>query len=267
VKVVILCGGMSARLREDGERRPRPMVEVGNRPLLWHIMKGYALHGFKEFVLALGEQGDEVKDYFLNYTARSADFTVRLGKVPQITAHGEGVEDWTVTLADTGRDAMSGARIKRVERYVDGREFMVTYGDAVSDVDVKKLLAFHRAHGRIGTGSGVLSSSAFGRKTGDTDSTAAPATGSPDAERSVSPVFPEGRINGGFFVFKRDFFNYLGNDDSCVLEREPLEHLREDGELQIYPHDGFWKSMDSYRDWQTLDRIWASGTAPWKTWK
>ena len=257
MKVVVLCGGLGTRLREETEFRPKPMIEVGGRPLLWHIMKIYAHHGLNEFVLALGYKGEQIRQYFLNYETMTRDVTVRLGGPPSVTLHGGGVESWTVTLADTGTSALTGARVKRVERYVDGDEFMLTYGDGVADLDIGKLLAFHRAHGRIGTVTGVRPPSRFGELV---------SSGTRVVEFSEKPSVSNGYINGGFFVFRRTFFDYLAADDGCVLEREPLERLAKDNQLEMYPHDGYWQCMDTPRDLQHLAEAWQRPRPPWKAW-
>lgn len=258
MKVVILCGGLGSRLRGETEFRPKPMVEVGGRPLLWHIMKLYAHHGFQEFVLCLGYRGEQIRQYFLDYQAMTRDVTVHLGPVPRVTLHGDDVESWAVTLADTGVSAMTGTRVKRVERYVDGDTFLLTYGDGIADLDVGALVAFHRRHGRIGTVTGVRPASRFGELL---------TAGTHVIEFSEKPsTSPGGHINGGFFVFNRAFFDYLTDDDGCVLEREPLERLAKDGQLEMYPHDGYWQCMDTPRDLQHLTEAWEQPSPPWKVW-
>jgi glucose-1-phosphate cytidylyltransferase len=258
VKVVILCGGLGTRLREETEFRPKPMVEVGGRPILWHIMKGYAHYGLSDFVLCLGYKGEQIKQYFLNYETMARDFTLRLGPTPQVTFHTPHAETWTVTLVDTGAAALTGARVKRVEPHIREEEFLLTYGDGVADVDVQRLLAFHREHGRIGTVTGVRPPSRFGELLTD---------GASVVEFSEKPSVSHGYINGGFFVFNRRFFDYLSADDGCVLEREPLERLAKDGQLRMYPHDGFWQCMDTPRDLQHLNEYWARPRPPWKVWR
>ena len=257
MKVVVLCGGLGTRLRDETEFRPKPMIEVGGRPLLWHIMKIYAHYGLSEFVLALGYKGEVIRQYFLNYEAMTRDATVRLGGEPHLTLHGGVVEPWTVTLVDTGAAALTGARVKRVERYVDGELFMLTYGDGVADIDIGKLLAFHRRHGRIGTVTGVRPPSRFGELV---------SSGTRVVEFSEKPSVSNGFINGGFFIFRRTFFEYLGADDGCVLERDPLERLAKDGQLEMYPHEGYWQCMDTPRDLQHLTEAWQRPRPPWKVW-
>jgi len=257
MKVVVLCGGLGTRLRDETEFRPKPMIEVGGRPLLWHIMKIYTHYGFNEFVLALGYRGEVIRQYFLNYEAMTRDVTVRLGRTPHLTLHGGGVEPWTVTLVDTGAAALTGARVKRVERHVDGELFMLTYGDGVADIDVGALLTFHRSHGRIGTVTGVRPPSRFGELV---------SSGTRVVEFREKPSVSNGFINGGFFVFHRAFFDYLAADDACVLEHDPLERLAKDGQLEMYPHEGYWQCMDTPRDLQHLTDAWRRARPPWKVW-
>ncbi len=257
MKVVILCGGLGSRLRGETEFRPKPMIEIGTRPILWHIMKTYAHYGYDEFVLCLGYKGEAIRQFFLDYEALTRDLTIRFGKNAGVTLHGDGGESWSVTLADTGAGAMTGARVKRVEPYVTGDTFMLTYGDGVADVDIGKLVAFHHRHGRIGTVTGVRPPSRFGELL---------TTGPQVIEFSEKPAISQGYINGGYFVFNRAFFNYLSADDACVLEREPLERLAKDGQLAMYPHDGYWQCMDTPRDLQHLTEAWAQPRPPWKVW-
>lgn len=257
MKVVILCGGLGSRLRGETEFRPKPMIEIGTRPILWHIMKTYAHYGYDDFVLCLGYKGDVIRQFFLDYEAMTRDVTVRLGNQHQVTLHGADAESWTVTLADTGAAAMTGARVKRVERYVTGDTFMLTYGDGVCDVDLTKLMAFHQRHGRIGTVTGVRPPARFGELL---------TTGNRVMEFSEKPGISPGHINGGYFVFNRAFFRYLNADDGCVLERDPLERLAKDGQLEMYPHDGYWQCMDTPRDLQHLQEAWQEARPPWKVW-
>lgn len=233
------------------------MVEVGGRPLLWHIMKIYAHHGFTEFILCLGYKGEQIKQYFLNYEAMIRDATVTLGDRPQVMLHGAGSESWTVTLADTGAVAMTGARVKRVERYIRGDSFMLTYGDGVADVNLTKLVEFHRRHGRIGTVTGMRPPSRFGELV---------TNGTRVVEFSEKPAVSRGLVSGGFFVFNRQVFDYLADDDHCVLEREPFERLAKDGELEMFTHEGYFQCMDTPRDLLHLTEAWQRGSAPWKVW-
>lgn len=257
--VVLLCGGKGTRLREETERKPKPMVEVGGRPLLWHIMKGYAAQGCTDFVLCLGYLGDKIKQYFLDYDALSRDLTVTLGPGGGVQTHGEGTEaGWRVTLCDTGEEAMTGARVLRaVSRYVRAPRFLLTYGDGVSDVDLDALLRAHEEGGRLCTVTGVHPPARFGELLTEGDRV---------VEFSEKPQAHEARINGGFFVCERGVLEYLEDKDYCTLEREPLERLARDGQLTIYRHDGFWQCMDTLRDLHYLDGLWRAGRAPWKRW-
>jgi glucose-1-phosphate cytidylyltransferase len=259
MKVVILCGGQGTRLREETEVRPKPMIEIGGRPVLWHIMKLYAHCGLKEFVLCLGYKGYQIKDFFLNYEARMKDFTVRLGNHPSVEFHnGHPEEGWAVTLAETGDSAMTGARLRRVRRYLRDGPFCLSYGDGLGDVDLSELIRFHRSHGRLGTVTGVRPPGRFGElRVKDACVTAF-------AEK---PQVTEGYINGGFFVFEPEFLaRYLCDRDDLTLELEPLQRLAADGELMMYKHTGFWQPMDTYREWKLLEDLWNQGRAPWKVW-
>lgn len=257
MKVVILCGGLGTRLRDETEFRPKPMVEIGGRPMLWHIMKIYARFGYTEFILALGYKGEVIRQYFLDYDRWTRDVTVRLGAEPKLTFHGPAAEPWTVTLVDTGANAMTGTRVKRIERFIPDDTFMLTYGDGVADVDLDGLLAFHRRHGRLATVTGVRPASRFGELL---------TQGTQVVEFSEKPsTTGSGYINGGFFVFDRGVFNYVSDDDGCVLERDPLERLAKDAQLEVFRHDGYWQCMDTPRDLQHLHEAWQRG-APWKVW-
>lgn len=258
MKVVLLCGGLGMRLREETEFRPKPMIEIGGRPILWHIMKGYAHYGFNDFVLCLGYKAEVIKRYFLEYESMRNDFTIELGSSEAVVFHGNHRErGWRVTLADTDLRANTGARVKRIERYIDGDTFMLTYGDGVADIHLHELVRFHKAHGKIGTVTGVRPSSRFGELV-----TAGDAVTEFREKRQIS----QGFINGGFFVFHRRIFEYLDADDGCVLEREPLERLAKDGELMMYAHTGFWQCLDTPRDLQRLQELWQHGAPPWKVW-
>lgn len=258
MQVVILCGGQGTRLREETEYRPKPLVDVGGRPILWHIMKLYAHYGLRDFVLCLGYRGNMIKEYFLNYEAMNNDFTICLGQKHRISYHGAHEEqDFHVTLADTGINSMTGARVKCTERYVDGDTFMVTYGDGVSDVDVGKLVRFHHEHGHLATVTTVRPISRFGVL-------------EIDHEGRVTDFAEKPQLNGwasaGFFVFNRRVFDYLSTDPDTVLERTPLEQLAREGELVAYRHDGFFYAMDTYREYLYLNELWNSGAAPWAVW-
>ncbi len=256
MKVVILAGGLGTRLREETEFRPKPMVEIGGRPILWHIMKIYAAHGFSDFVICLGYKGDVIRDYFLNYQNRHCDFTVTLG-CGQVEVHGSHSEDgWRVTLADTGEKTMTGGRIKRVEKYLSASTFVATYGDGVANVDLAALLAFHRSRGKLGTVTAVRPSSRYGEL--------ALEDGRVTLFRE-KPQVQEGWINGGFFVFEPGVFDFISSDDD-PLETVLLPRLAERGELAVYQHQGFWQCMDTYREAQQLNAMWDAGAAPWKVW-
>jgi glucose-1-phosphate cytidylyltransferase len=258
VPVVILCGGLGTRLREETEYRPKPMVEVGGRPILWHIMKMYAEAGFTNFVLCLGYKGEVIKEYFLNYQAMQNDFTVSLGTPGVVTYHSRRhEEDWTVTLADTGAETMTGARIKRVAPYITGDRFCVTYGDGVSDVDLSAVMAGHMASGLVGTVTGVRPTARFGELVTE---------GNTVVDFHEKPRSIDGIVNGGFFVFERRFLDYLDEDPSCTLERDPLERLVGDRQLHVHRHGGFWQCMDTLRDHRYLNDLWEAGDAPWKRW-
>lgn len=259
MKAVILCGGRGTRLREETEQKPKPMIQIGPKPILWHIMKTYAAAGITDFVLCLGYKGDVIKEYFLQYEAMNADFTVTLGRAAQIEFHApHGEAGWRVTLADTGPDAMTGARVKRVQKYVGGERFCLTYGDGLSDVDLQALLRFHEAQGAIGTVTGVRPPGRFGELAVD---------GHRVDSFAEKPPASGGLINGGFFVFEPRFFDYLDSSDHCVLERAPLETLSREGQLRVYRHDGFWQCVDTFRDYELLNGLWASGAPPWRTWE
>jgi glucose-1-phosphate cytidylyltransferase len=257
MKVVILCGGQGTRLREETEYRPKPLVEVGPRPILWHIMKSYAHYGFRQFVLCLGYRGASIKEYFLNYEAMTNDFTIALGSRNHIAYHDTHAEqDFQVTLADTGLNTMTGGRVRRVHRYIDGDTFLVTYGDGLADVDIHELIRFHHRHGKLATVTAVRPPSRFGIL--DLD-------GGDRVTRFAEKPRMEGWTNAGFFVFNRRVLSYL-DGDACILEREPLERLAAEGQLMAYRHEGFFFAMDTYREYQALNELWDSGEAPWKVW-
>jgi len=237
--------------------RPKPLIPIGDRPVLWHIMKIYAAFGHTDFVLALGYRGEMIRRYFLEYEPMSRDFTLELGHGQRIEYHADHAEsDWRVTLADTGVNVQKGARIKKVEPYIQTDRFFATYGDGVANIDIHSLLAFHRRHGRLATVTGVRPFSQFGVMETDGDF----VTGF----REKPQV--EGCVNGGFFVFERGVFDYLVGSDDLDLEQEPLQNLARDRQLCVYRHDGFWRAMDTFKDVQALTMIWESGEAPWKVW-
>jgi len=255
LKVVILCGGQGTRLREETEYRPKPLVEIGGRPILWHIMKTYAHYGHRDFVLCLGYKGHMLKEYFLNYEPMSSDFTISLGNRNHMTFHNRHREDWNVTLVETGQETNTGGRIKRIERYIEDEEFFCTYGDGVANLDLDALLKFHRAHGKTATLTGLHPVSKFGVFEHSPDHMITEFREKPRMDDLVS---------GGFFVFKRRIFDYLG--DNSILEKEPFEQLAEQRQLAVYVHDQFWHSMDTYKDAMTLNEMWEGGSPEWKVW-
>jgi len=259
IPVFVLCGGLGTRLKEQTEIIPKPMVPIGNRPLLWHIMHTYAHYGFKRFVLCCGYKAEVIKAYFLNYASLNSDFTVEL-KTNNVTVHSiDHEQDWEVTLTHTGELTMTGARVARAaQKYLgDAAHFAVTYGDGVTNANLRKELAFHLSHGKIGTVLGVNPPSRFGQIRLEGDEI---------AKFDEKPEFTDEWINGGYFFFKREFLSYLLPDESCVLERAPLVKLAEDGQLAMFKHDGFWASMDTQRDLDFLNSEWSSGRAPWAVW-
>lgn len=252
-----MCGGLGTRLREETEFRPKPMVEIGGRPVLWHIMKTYAHHGFREFVLCLGYRGAAIKEYFLNYEAMNNDFSICLGQKSQIRYHGLHTEQgFSVTLADTGIESMTGGRISRIARYIDADTFLLTYGDGVANVDVGNLVEYHKSHGRFATVTTVSPVSRFGMLDLDANDRVNTFTEKPNID---------GWMSAGYFVLDRKVFDYLGGDE-CIFEREPLERLAREGQLMAYRHPGFFYAMDTYRDYLYLNELWTSGHAPWKVW-
>jgi len=256
VKAVLLAGGLGTRLREETEYRPKPMVEVGGRPIIWHIMKGFAHHGISDFVVCTGYRGEVIKDFFLFYEGRTHDFTVRLGQPAEVTYHSAHDESgWQVTVADTGQTTMTGGRVKRIQDHIGDERFMVTYGDGLADVDIPALLDFHESHGRLATVTTIRPLSRFGVM----DMTEEGAV-----EQFREKPLTDGYVNGGFFVFEPGVFDYL--DDECVLEQAPLEALAKDGQLMAFRHEGFWQPMDTYREFTMLNEMWDRDEAPWKVW-
>ncbi len=255
MKVVILAGGLGTRLSEETEVRPKPMVEIGGRPILWHIQKHYAHYGCKEFVVALGYRGEAIKRFFLDYHSLNGNMTVRLAR-GEIERHDAACEDWVVHLVDTGLDTMTGGRLRRLESWLSGETFMLTYGDGVSNVDLHDLIRFHRAHGRIATVTAVRPPARFGGLVFEGDLI---------ARFSEKPQIGEGWINGGYMVLEPAIFRYLEGDRS-VLEVDGLERLAADRQLAGYRHGNFWQCMDTLRDKRLLESLWQNGSAPWKVW-
>lgn len=255
MKAVILAGGLGTRLAEETDAKPKPMVEIGGRPILWHIMKHYAHYGFKEFFIALGYKGEVIKRYFLDYHTLTGDMTINLSK-GNVEVQNKGGEDWVVHLIDTGLQTLTGGRIKRLEPWLRGETFMVTYGDGVGDVDLHNLLDFHRSYGRLATVTAVRPPARFGGLIFDGDLV---------AEFSEKPQIGEGWINGGFLVFEPGVFSYLKGDETS-LEGDTLEQLAAEGQLVAYRHDRFWQCMDTLRDVRLLESLWQRGKPPWKVW-
>lgn len=260
MKVVILCGGQGTRIRDVAEDLPKPMIPIGERPILWHIMKNYAEHGLNEFVLCLGYRGHVIKDFFLNYDTLTHDFELTLGQSNSLKIHNAEVrEDWRITLAETGINAMTGDRVRSIRDYIgDDETFMLTYGDGLADIDIRALADFHKTHGKVATVTGVRPPGRFGELESDADGTV--------FEFNEKPQATGGRISGGFFVLNRAIFNYLPADTGLVFEEQPLRALVAAGELMVHEHDGFWQCMDTYRDFKLLTSLWETGNAPWRNW-
>jgi len=256
MKVGILAGGHGTRLAEETEIKPKPMVEIGGRPILWHIMMHYSCFGYRDFVIALGYKGEVIKRYMVDYCSLNSNLTINL-KAGRVDLHDtDGIQDWTIELIDTGLNTMTGGRIKRLQPYMGNETFMLTWGDGVSTVDLSRLLAFHRAHGRLITMTAVRPPARYGHMEFDGDRI---------REFTEKPQTAEGWINGAFFVVEPQVFDYIDGDDT-QFEKEPLERLAADGELMAYKHDGFWQCMDTRRDKYVLEKLWDSGEAPWKIW-
>ena len=258
MKVVILAGGMGTRLSEETDLKPKPMAEIGTKPMLWHIMKIYSHYGFNDFVLCLGYKGYMIKEYFANYFLHQADVTIDM-KNNSMEVHHKKAEPWKVTLVDTGLNTMTGGRIKRVQEYLGKEPFMLTYGDGVADIDLGKLTAYHRKKGGYATITAIQNVGRFGALDITSDGSATAFHEKPTGDGAW--------INGGFFVLEPKIFDYIKEGDSSIWERKPLERLSADGRLNAYRHKGFWKCMDTLRDKTELESLWQSGNAPWKIWK
>ena len=259
MKTIILCGGEGTRLREETEFCPKPMVKIGQRPILWHVMKTYAQQGHSDFILALGYKGRMIKDYFIHYEFMNSDISLELGK-PEVCAYQSNHDEagWKITLADTGIKTLKGGRLKRVQKYIADDTFMMTYGDGLCTVDINKLIAFHKAHGKIATVTGINPAVQFGQLRADGDRV--------EAFREKPTDTDNGLANGGYFVLDRRIFDYVSDDDECDFEYGPLECLADMGELMVYRHKGFWACMDTMRDVEYLNRLWNEGEAAWKNW-
>ncbi len=257
MKAVILAGGLGTRISEESHLKPKPMIEIGGKPILWHIMKIYSHHGIQDFVICLGYKGYAIKDFFANYFLHTSDVTFDM-RNNQMEVHQNYSEPWRVTLVDTGDDSMTGGRLRRVGRFVEGEEaFCFTYGDGVADVDIRALVAFHRRHGRSATVTAVQPPGRYG---------ALDLNGSRVNGFAEKPRGDGGWINGGFFVLSPEVLPYIA-DDSTAWEAEPLERLAAEGQLQAYQHQGFWHAMDTLRDKNHLEQLWQTGEAPWKLWR
>jgi len=260
MKVVILCGGKGTRLREETEFRPKPMVPIGGRPILWHIMKTYAHYGHKDFILCLGYKGDMLKEYFRNYLWNTSDVTLSLGRTPNVQFHNRHEEeDWNVTLADTGEESMTGFRVRQIRRFLPpGEPFLLTYGDGLTTIDINATITAHRAAGKVVTMSAVHPAGRFGSLYIEEDGSI--------ATFNEKPQFESTYVNGGYMVCEHRLFDYLPDDPAMSLERQPMDKLVQDGQLNAFKHEGFWQPMDTYQESQYLNKIWAEGRAPWKVW-
>lgn len=256
MKIVILAGGLGTRLSEETASKPKPLVEIGDKPILWHIMKIYSHYGFNDFIICCGYKGYLIKEFFANYHLHTSDICVDLSS-GGLEVINKKAESWRVTLIDTGEDTMTGGRLKRIEPYLDGDTFMATYGDGLSNIDISKLYEFHKSHGRLATLSAVSPPGRFGALTIDKSDSVNEFLEKPDGDG--------GLINGGFFVFNRKFLSTIEGDDS-VLEQYPLSSLASNNQLKAFRHYGFWRPMDTLRDKVHLDQLWNSGCAPWKVW-
>jgi glucose-1-phosphate cytidylyltransferase len=258
MKVVILAGGLGTRLSEETELKPKPMVEIGGKPILWHIMKIYSHYGFNDFIICCGYKGYMIKEYFANYFLHQADLTVDLAN-NSMEVHHSKAEPWKITLIDTGINTMTGGRIKRVHKYLDNQSFMLTYGDGVSNVDIKKLLQFHQSEGKLATLTAVQPYGRFGALSIREDNSISSFIEKPSGDGAW--------INGGFFILEPGIFDYLTEDDATVWEKTPMENLAKDNQLTGYKHHGFWRPMDTLRDRTELENMWNSGNCEWKLWE
>lgn len=257
MKAVILAGGLGTRLREETEFRPKPMVEIGGKPILWHIMKNLNQQGISEFIICLGYKGEQIKEYFLNYEALTNDITIQLGEEKTTKQfHSPVKENWSVTLADTGMYTMTGGRLNKIRHYLGSEAFLCTYGDGLADISIEKLLNFHKNHNGFATVTAVQPTNRFGALEVSDSGVVTSFEEKPVSEKWV---------NGGFFVFEKDIFDYL--DDECILEKEPLEVISSKHQLHAFKHQGFWRPMDTHRETQELNQLWNEGIAPWRNWE
>lgn len=257
MKVVLLAGGYGTRIAEETSIKPKPMVEIGGKPILWHIMKIYSHYGFNEFVILLGYKGYFIKEYFANYFLHQSDITIDM-QTNKMEVHNNTSEPWKVTLVDTGLDTMTGGRIKRAQSYIGNETFLLTYGDGISDIDIAKSVAFHKAHGKAVTMTAIQPEARFGNLDIDDNENIKKFIEKPKSEA--------GWINGGFFICEPKVFEYLSENEECVFEQGPLQKLALDGNMVAYKHSGFWQPMDTLRDNQKLNRLWRENKAPWKVW-
>jgi glucose-1-phosphate cytidylyltransferase len=257
MKVVILAGGMGTRISEESHLKPKPMIEIGDRPILWHIMKIYSHYGYNDFVICLGYKGNAIKEFFLNYLVYESDVTFNFRNGREIFTHQHSAEKWTVTLVDTGFSTMTGGRVKRIQKYVNNEPFMLTYGDGVSNVNIHELVEFHKSHGRYVTVTAAQPTGRFGAlnvaDTGEVEGF------------TEKPKGDNAWVNGGFFVMQPEVFDYLGGDD-VGLETDPLQNISRNHQFMAYKHTGFWQPMDTVRDKTVLEELWDRGNAPWKVW-
>lgn len=256
MKTVLLAGGLGTRLREETEFKPKPMVEVGSRPILWHIMKTFEASGHRDFIVCAGYRSEVIKNYFSNLVNLASDFSIEFGTEPKIDFKELDIPNWNVTISDTGLETMTGGRIKKIEKYVDRKTFFCTYGDGLANVNIEQLLEFHKSHGKIATVTAVHPTSRFGQLSVETDGKV--------SEFSEKPLTDEW-INGGYFVFEPEIFNYLSVDS--ILEKDALPILAKNDQLRAFKHEGYWQPMDTFREFTILNELWNSGNAPWKVWK
>lgn len=255
--LVILCGGEGTRLREVTEKIPKPLVDIGGRPILWHIMKLYSHYGVRRFILCLGYKGYLIKSYFLDYRTNLSDFTIHMRTRDVEFHNSDGEEDWDITCAETGLSSGTGGRLSLVREYIDTDTFLFTYGDGLADIDIGKLVQYHQDHAGLATVTGVHPASRYGEMHADSGTV---------VEFNEKPTLPVGFVSGGFFVFDRGVFDYLDSDPTHMLEQSPLQRMARDRQLMVFGHEGFWIGMDTYRDYQYVNELWTMGDAPWRVW-